>query len=74
MGLIPTLIVMAVALGIAVFARFRANKPQEPGDPPRLINWNLVMIVAGVVCVLMLTHLISLAGVETGQGRGSYLR
>jgi len=72
MGLIPTIIVMAVALSIAVFARFRANKPHEPGDPPRLINWNLVMIGSGVVVVLMLTHLISLAGVETGQGRGAY--
>lgn len=74
MGLIPTLIVMAIALGIAVFARFRANKAHEPGDPPRIINWNLVMIVAGVVVVLMLTHLISMAGVETGRGRGGYLR
>lgn len=72
MGLIPTLIIMAVALSIAVFARFRANRPHEPGGPPRIINWNIVMIIAGVVVVLMITHLISMTGVETGQGRGAY--
>jgi len=69
MGLITTLLIMAGALGLGGFARYKANQPYEPGTP-RLINWNLVMILAGVVAIIMLVHLFSLSGFEVGQGRG----
>jgi len=68
MGLIPTLLIMAGAIGVGAFARYKANRPYEPGTP-RLINWNLVMIFAGVVAIIMLVHLFSLSGFEVGQGR-----
>lgn len=72
MGLIPTLIALAVLIGIVFFARWKANQPYEPGAP-RYINWNIVMIVAGAVAVILVAHLFSLSGIETGKGRRGYL-
>ncbi len=68
MGFVLTIIIMAAAIAVAAFARWKANQPYEPGVP-RYINWNIIMILAGVVAVLMLTHIFALSGIEVGQGR-----
>lgn len=41
----------------------------RPADPlkPRLLNYNLVMVVAAFVGLVMIVHLINLAGLKTGR-------
>jgi len=73
MGLIPTLIALAAAIALAAFARYKANQPYEPGAP-RFVNWTLVMILAGAIAVILVAHLFGVFGIETGRGRGGYLR
>jgi len=68
MGFIPTIAIMVAAISLAGFARWKANKPYEPGVP-RFINWNLVMIFSAAIAIFMLVHVFSLSGIEVGQGR-----
>lgn len=60
MGLLPTLLILALAIGIAGLANWLERRPRELGQPP-LIPWTAVQMVALVAAILMLAHLVSLA-------------
>ena len=60
MGLVPTLLILALAVGVAGLANWRERRPGDLGQPP-LIPWTAVQMVALVVAILMLAHLVSLA-------------
>lgn len=66
MDLIITLIVLAFsAIGFFVSMRIAAR----PADPlkPRLVSYNVIMILTVFVFILMLVHLVNLAGIKTGR-------
>ena len=66
MDFIITLIVLAFsAIGFFVSMRIAAR----PADPlkPRLVSYNLMMILTAFVFILMLVHLVNLAGIKTGR-------
>ena len=64
MDLIPTSIILAVCVVIAAFASWRASQPA--GLKPRLIPWQIIVIVAGAGALYMIVHLVNMMGVSTG--------
>lgn len=54
-----TLMILAAAAALAVFANWQERRPREVGEPA-LVPWIWVQIVAVVVAILMLAHLVSL--------------
>lgn len=43
-----------------------ASKPADPLKP-RLLSWNVMMIIAVFIMVLMIVHIANLAGFKTGR-------
>lgn len=41
----------------------------RPADPvkPRLLSWNVMMLIAVSIMFLMIVHIINLAGIKTGR-------
>ncbi|HZH28366.1 MAG TPA: hypothetical protein VEY95_14425 [Azospirillaceae bacterium] len=68
-GWTPTLVALAAAVSILVFAERRARRPFDPLRPS-LVPWNLVILVAGSACVLLLAHVVSLGTGTPLVGRG----
>ena len=59
MGLVPTLLLLSLAVAIAALANWLERRPRELGRP-LLIPWTAVQMVAIVGAILMLAHLVSL--------------
>lgn len=68
MNLPATLTVLAVSVALFAYGSWRSAQPADPLNP-RMIPWRPVMIFAGVAALLMLVHLVNLAGVETGANQ-----
>ncbi len=68
MGLTLTLIILFGAAAVVALSRYMTNRPYEPGKA-RHIPWNLIMITAAAVGILMLVHVFSLIGIDVGGGR-----
>ena len=62
-----TLIVLVLAAGLCVLAGWRGARPPDFRRGPRLIPWRPIMVAAAVVALLMVVHLLNLAGVSTGR-------
>lgn len=54
-----TLILLAIEVGVFVFCLLRARRPIDPLRP-RLINYNLILILLAVVIMATLAHIVSL--------------
>lgn len=66
MTLTLSLIILALAaIGFLLAMRIAAR----PADPlkPRLVNYNIVMVIAAFIILLMFVHIINLVGVKTGR-------
>ena len=61
-----TLLLMAVAAALFALAAWRSDKPSNPLKP-RLIPWTPLALISGVFFLMLLTHVFSLFGLETGQ-------
>ena len=62
MGLIPTIILALLMLGLTVFCGWRgARKPRVNGEP-RLIPWRFIMLLAFIGLMLCTSHLAGLIG------------
>lgn len=69
MSLTLTLILMA-ATGLAfALCAWRSGRPSDPARGPRMIPWTTLCIALAVLMLLLLAHLLSYFGIETGQGR-----
>lgn len=68
MNLTVTLLLLACAIAGFLAAWRIAARPADPLKP-RLLSWNLVMIVSVFVAFLMIVNLVNLAGIETGRSR-----
>jgi hypothetical protein len=71
LGLVPTLAIMAAAIGIFVLALIVTRRPTEPGRP-HMIPWVGVQMVCVLVAVFMLAHLVSLITGTPLVGRRGY--
>jgi hypothetical protein len=68
MTLTQTLIVLACAGGVFAYGSWKAARPADPLRP-RLIPWRPLIILSGLVALLMLVHLVNLAGMTTGANQ-----
>ncbi len=64
------LVTIAVALGAALFAALfgwlGARKP-DPARGPRLAPYRFLMLASAAVVLMMVVHLVNLAGFHTGR-------
>jgi hypothetical protein len=67
MDLNTTLAITAALLAVAVFAGWRGALPPNPHKGPRMAPWRFLMLLAAAGVVLMLVHLVNLAGFKTGR-------
>lgn len=66
MNLTVTITILLCA-SLAFLASWRiAARPADPLKP-RLLSWNVMMILALFVMVLMIVHIINLTGIKTGR-------
>jgi hypothetical protein len=52
----------------AIFCGWRGARLPDPVRGPRLVPWRFLMILAVFALVLLVVHMVNLAGVVTGDG------
>lgn len=62
-----TLILVAVALAITVFAGWRGARPWDPSQKVRMAPWRFIMVMGGAAIVLLLVHVAALLGLPQRQ-------
>lgn len=67
MSLNVTLALAATFLTLGLFAGWRGARAPNPHAGPRMIPWRLIMLLSAAAVMLMLAHLLNLAGVTTGR-------
>ena len=60
-----TLILLIASLAVVVFAGWRGARPIDLTRGPRMMPWRFIMLVAGALTCLLLTHLASVLGGRT---------
>jgi predicted CDP-diglyceride synthetase/phosphatidate cytidylyltransferase len=56
-----------ICASLAFLASWRiAARPADPLKP-RLLSWNVMMILSFFIMVLMIIHIVNLAGIKTGR-------
>ncbi|QUD87059.1 hypothetical protein [Phenylobacterium montanum] len=61
-----TAIVAAAALAATLFFGWRGARPPNLIKGPRMIPHRFLMVLSAAVLLLMLVHLVNLAGIHTG--------
>ncbi|WP_300554995.1 hypothetical protein [Maricaulis sp.] len=69
LDLTPTLILLALGIGLFVLARWKSAQPARPELGPRMIPWTLVAVLSGTLAMLMLINLAVLGGLDFSEGR-----
>jgi hypothetical protein len=69
MDLPLTLALAAAFAALTVFCGWRGARPLDIVKGPRLAPWRMLMLLSATGCILMLVHLVNLAGMQTGGGR-----
>lgn len=62
MGTTTTLIAVAAALALCVFAGWRGARRWEPSQPVRMAPWRFIMLLSAAVVLMLLIHLAALHG------------
>jgi|HubBroStandDraft_6_1064221.scaffolds.fasta_scaffold1178140_2 hypothetical protein len=65
MDLYITLGVLAAIIGFAFFCGWMGARPRDYSKP-RLVNWQLLMLVSAAGVLVVIVHLVNLLGVTTG--------
>jgi hypothetical protein len=65
MGLTVTLWIGAVALAVALFCGWRGARAPDLNRGPRMVPWQLLMMLAGAAFVMMAVHTAALLGLTT---------
>jgi len=73
LDLILTLIGLVALLALGVVANWRAGLPWNDLKPRR-VPWGFVMMMAAFGFVILLVHLVNLAGLETGPDKSPFGR
>ncbi|MGD2133300.1 MAG: hypothetical protein PVI23_10940 [Maricaulaceae bacterium] len=66
-GIGLTVALIALGLGVLVFAAWRHGRPPDFAKGPRMIPWMMIVLVAATWLLVMVVHLANLFGLETGQ-------
>ena len=66
-GYALTLALLAAGLGVGALAYWRHDRPPDPAKGPRMIPWMLIVLTAAAWTLVMLVHLVNLAGLQTGR-------
>ena len=61
-----TLSLLAVSLGLTLLFGWLGARPPDLRRGPRLAPYRFLMLLGAAACLLLLVHLVNLAGVETG--------
>lgn len=70
------ILTLCALLGFAVLgivANWRAGLPWNDAKP-RIVPWRFVIILSGFATVVLLVHLVNLAGVQTGPKNSPFGR
>lgn len=67
MSLHLTLILLFIAAGIAGFCGWRGAQPPDLLRGPRMVPYRFIMVMAAAVALVMVVHLVNLAGIDTGR-------
>ena len=62
MSLPLTLVLIAAAVALAIFAGWRGAQPSQPHRGVRMVPWRFVMVLSCAVVVLLVVHLAALLG------------
>lgn len=62
MSLSLTLILIATALGLALFAGWRGARPWDIRRGPRMMPWRFLMVMSAAAVMLLAIHLAVLLG------------
>jgi hypothetical protein len=62
-----TLLILGLVTLLGVVSGVRGAAPFDPVRGPRLVPWRFLMVTAVVVDIVLLAHLASLLGVQTGR-------
>ena len=62
-----TLIVTALAVAVTAVCGWLGARPPNFNRGPRLFPYRLVMVLGAALVMLMLAHMVNLAGVTTGR-------
>lgn len=66
-----SLIGAAMALGACVFFGWRGSRPPDFARGPRMIPHQMLMLLSAAALLVMIVHLINLAGINTGRQAGN---
>jgi hypothetical protein len=61
---------LALAAGFAALTAFcgwRGARPLDIVKGPRIVPWRMLMLLSATACIMMLVHLVNLAGMQTGR-------
>jgi predicted MFS family arabinose efflux permease len=64
LGITPTLILLALGVGVFLLARWQSSRPAQPEKGPRMIAWTPVAIAAAVLVLFMLASLAAHMGIN----------
>ena len=67
MSLFATLAALGVALGLTALSGWLGARPPDLHRGPRLLPYRVLMLLCAAACLLLLVHLVNLAGVDTGR-------
>ena len=66
MSLTLTIILFVAAAAAFAFSAWQTRHEPNPAKGPRLIPWTLLAITLGFLMLLLVAHLLSFVGIETG--------
>ena len=66
-----SLLGIALCAGAYFFLSSRADKPNDTPEP-RMIPWRILSFAPVVLGLLIVAHLLNLAGFETGPGKSPF--
>ncbi len=67
-----TLAISAGLLALTLGAGWLGARPPNPHKGPRMVPWRMIMLLSAAVLMVVLAHLLNLAGVTTGRGGQPY--
>lgn len=71
MDIILSLMGILACIAGFLFCSWRANRPHD-GLEPRMTPWKMLMMMCAVLLLLIVAHLLNLAGLETGPDKSPF--
>jgi hypothetical protein len=62
MDLTTTLVLLAAATALTVFAGWRGGRPWDPRRGVRMVPWRLVMVFSAAAVLILMVHVAALLG------------